>query len=429
MITKSLSAVERGNPPPRRKSCLQCIKSKRRCDLGIPTCTRCRQRLIECSYPSRSDRNATIIPFQDQRACKGGPVLSEPAVENLPQLQGRGSSVYSTQSIFAVNCDSLPCVLQGPENGLGYVTPPTFAVRDTSLDIVQQTPDVLVPSRRRAFEFTFAAISSRLQYSIEQILATPRKMVLENQTAWCHPRLYIDVMPRSMQDALACCALYLAKNHINAPIIFSTIEAKVSDLLVAPEPTTAIELLARTQALILYQIIRVFDGDIVALAAAAATSSALEAATLALMPYVEFYNTSIMEEGGMLELCPLTTTKEFWLSWVFQESARRTLLFSFFFLQMHRLLIENKPVRCDGCKLYVCPSWTVSAHLWKAQSVLDFAIAWRDKKHFVVTKKNFSEVLREANSDDLETFGKIMLTAAIGIDEAKEWLYSRGGTL
>ncbi|KAK9354677.1 hypothetical protein V1523DRAFT_126301 [Lipomyces doorenjongii] len=154
MITKSLSAVERGNPPPRRKSCLQCIKSKRRCDLGNPTSTRCRQRLIECSYPSRSDRN-TIIRFQDQRACRGGPVLSEPLVDNLPQLQEGDSSVYSTQSIFAVSCDSLPCVLQGPENGLGYVMPSTFAVRYTSLDIVQQTPEVLVPSRRRSFEFTF----------------------------------------------------------------------------------------------------------------------------------------------------------------------------------------------------------------------------------------------------------------------------------
>ncbi|KAK9368231.1 transcription factor gsfR2 [Lipomyces kononenkoae] len=428
MITKSLSAVERGNPPPRRKSCKNCIKSKRRCDLGIPTCTRCRQRQIQCSYPSRSDRN-TIIPFDEQRPCGGDAVLSEPAIDNPPQLPERDSSVYNTQSIFTVGCESLPCVLQGQQNGLGDMMQSTFALTDTSLDIVQQTPDMLVPSRRRSFEFTFAAISSRLQFSIEQIVVTPRQMVLENQTPWCHPRLYIDFMPRSMQDALACCALYLAKNHINAQIIFSIIEAKVTDLLAAPEPITAIELLARTQALILYQIIRLFDGDILAMAAAATTSSALEAATLALMPHVEFYDTSIMEEGGMLELCPMTSTKKFWQSWVFQESARRTLLFSFFFLQMYRLLSENKPVRCGECKLYVYPSWTLSAHLWNAQSALDFAIAWTDKKHFVVTKKNFSEVLREANGDDLETFGKMQLTSAIGIDEAKMWLYSRGGTL
>ncbi|KAK9354676.1 hypothetical protein V1505DRAFT_386782 [Lipomyces doorenjongii] len=229
-------------------------------------------------------------------------------------------------------------------------------------------------------------------------------MVLENQTAWCHPRLYIDFMPRSMQDALACCALYLAKNHINAPIIFST---KVSDLLAAPEPTTAIELLARTQALILYQIIRIFDGDIVAMAAAAATSSALEAATLALMPHVEFYDTYIMEEGGMLELCPL--------------QRQRSSGYPGYSKSLH---VGPCCFRSSSCRCIVYLSRTSPHDVTgvNSQSALDFAIAWRDKKHFVVTKKNFSEVLHEANSDDLETFGKIMLTAAIGIDEAKEWL-------
>ncbi|KAK9242139.1 hypothetical protein V1506DRAFT_509740 [Lipomyces tetrasporus] len=79
--------------------------------------------------------------------------------------------------------------------------------------------------------------------------------------------------------------------------------------------------------------------------------------------------------------------------------------------------------------MYVNPSWTLSAHLWNAHSVLDFVTASRDKKHFIMTMANFSEVLREARGNDIETFGKMLLAAAIGIDEAKAWLNSRGGTL
>ncbi|KAK9368226.1 transcription factor gsfR2 [Lipomyces kononenkoae] len=418
-MTKSLSAVERANPPSRRKSCLNCIKSKRRCDLRIPTCTRCSQRHLECSYSSQNNRNI-IIPVEDRR----------PAwVHILPQLLERDPRVPDTQSIVPVSSNSLTWVVQPPENGLGDIIPLTFDLTNASLDIVEQTPGILVRSHVKPFEFTSAAISTRLQYSIDQILVAPRQMVLENQTPWCHRHLYIDDMPSSMKDAVASCALYLAKNSINAPMISRAIEANETDLLSAPEPTTAVELLARIQALILYQIICLLDGDIVAMAMAATTSSSLEAATLAMMPYVEFYDAPIVEDGAVLELYPVTTTKEIWLSWVFQESARRTLLIAFFLLQIYRLLAGSELLPCDGSKMYVNPSWTLSAHLWNAHSVLDFATAWREKKHFDMTMANFSEVLREARGDDIETFGKMLLTAAIGIDEAKAWLNSRGGTL
>ncbi len=83
------------------------------------------------------------------------------------------------------------------------------------------------------------SLTSRLQYAFSEIMKGPKKMALENQTPWCHPYLYKDYMPQSMQstwyffesvmqtsrrgsssndhfplpDAMACCGLYAVKNQ------------------------------------------------------------------------------------------------------------------------------------------------------------------------------------------------------------------------
>lgn len=36
----------------RRKACVNCIRSKRRCGLEPPACKRCAEKLIPCTYPS-----------------------------------------------------------------------------------------------------------------------------------------------------------------------------------------------------------------------------------------------------------------------------------------------------------------------------------------------------------------------------------------
>ncbi len=314
-------------------------------------------------------------------------------------------------------------------NGLDHI-PPAFleTIEAESLELIERPPQMLFPPRSQEFRTIATIITTRLQYALDQIKDAPRRMIVENQTPWCHPSLYRDSMPRSMQDAYASCALYLAKNQLNSPIILRSIEAKVDDLLTSPEPTTAFETLARTQALLLYHIIRVFDGDIRARASAEKTTAVLEAAGYALLAHITFEQPREVCPATPLPLYPLAATKEFWASWVFMESARRTFLITFFFLQLYRLLAGVTTLQCDG-KLQLCHSLTMSAYLWRASDAFDFAIAWLEKKHFVVIDANFSGVIDEARADDLEEFGKILVTALMGIEETKAWFASRGGSL
>lgn len=217
----------------------------------------------------------------------------------------------------------------------------------------------------------------------------------------------------------------MSKNAVNAPVIMALFDERTRDLLSYPEPTTLPELLARTHALILYQIMRLFDGDIRSQATAEALFTTLESSVLALLRGLHLPDPSEPTDLLPLSMDPIT---DFWESWVLQESARRTVLLTFYFIQIYKLLQGQAPVQCDG-KLGLEHAWYMSAHLWNAQSAFDFAVAWAEKPHFIVYNLDFSSLLQNAQPDDIDTFGRMLLVTLIGIDEARAWFHIRGAIL
>lgn len=218
----------------------------------------------------------------------------------------------------------------------------------------------------------------------------------------------------------------MAKNPVNGPVILRSIEARVHDLVNAPLPSSPLECLAHTQSIILYQIIRVFDGDITSRASADRLLPMLEESAIRLLAHVNF-DTDMASVADM-DLYPIAPVEEFWTNWVFQESCRRTLLFAFFFAQTYRLISGQKGLYCDG-RLGLCHSWTLSAQLWRAKTPIEFAKACRDRKYFVVTDAQFKPVLEQAQADDVDSFGRILISCLLGIKEAEGWFASRGGSL
>ncbi|KAG8420661.1 hypothetical protein J3459_010877 [Metarhizium acridum] len=217
---------------------------------------------------------------------------------------------------------------------------------------------------------------------------------------------------KARKDSHASCALYLAKTRANAAVIFRAIGLRVRDLICSPAPTTVIEILAHTQSLVLYQAIRLFDGDIQARASAERINPDVEESAMRLLAHVRF---DLESPAGELPLYPLAPTKNFWADWILQESARRTVLLCFFFLQAYRLVAGQKGLECDG-RLGLCLSWTLSAHLWNAGTPVQFARAWRDKRHFVVTDAQFGEVLSEAEAGDVDRFGRMWISSLLGTE-------------
>ncbi|TQN71594.1 Transcription factor gsfR2 [Colletotrichum shisoi] len=303
------------------------------------------------------------------------------------------------------------------------------ALLNDSLSLSSLTPkpeQMLVPSRDpsqdASQEGSLEMIASRLQYALDEIKKVPASIVLENQTPWSHPYLFRAQMPRDMQDAQARRALYIAKTPTNAPFVRRTIQARAHEMLSTPMPKDRLDVIARLQATLLYQIISLLDGDISMRASAQQALPALEHAMQTLLPLVRWERAQ--QESDPMD-CP---TKETWNEWIFQESARRTLFFTSFFIIAYKVLVGRSTGRCED-RYDFCQSWTLSAHLWKASTVVDFAVAWRERRHFVVTKEGFGDVLRDAAADDVETFGRMLIVASFGIEETRLWFYNRGGSL
>lgn len=219
----------------------------------------------------------------------------------------------------------------------------------------------------------------------------------------------------------------MSKTAINAPVIRSLFDDRTRELLASPEPTTTRGTLARTHALILYQIMRLFDSNIGAQATAEALFTTLEASALTLMRTIYVPDPKQPIDPLPLSLDPIT---EFWDTWILQESARRTVLLTYYFMQIYKLLQGEVPVQCDG-KLGISGdhAWYLSAHLWNAPSAFDFAVAWAERQHFIVHNLDFTFALMNAQPDDLDMFGRMLLVTILGMDEARAWFHVREAIL
>ncbi|KPM40288.1 hypothetical protein AK830_g6270 [Neonectria ditissima] len=251
----------------------------------------------------------------------------------------------------------------------------------------------------------------RLEYALEQLAKALEMMVLENSTPWCHSQLYADEMPRAMQDAQACCALYMARNKANEASVFRIIHDRAKDLIAAPLPATSLEALARVQALILYQIIQLFDGDPFA-----------HGATRRNLPDPSATIISLFQHIPKPQISPLSVSCDCWTSWVFEESARRTLAVAILLKMYATLLDWQMPLLCD-MGLYCSSAWTVSAHLWKAVDVGEFMAAWREKNRFIATSHEMVHILVKAEPEDIDPCSKILLTTLMGPEEVKKWFH------
>ncbi|KAE8318373.1 hypothetical protein BDV41DRAFT_522520 [Aspergillus transmontanensis] len=409
--------AKRGNPPPRRKSCEACKTAKRRCDLAFPACSRCATRNTPCIYPGRQpaipqemidEMVESISQTVDTPLSFGAgvPCMTEFSIPELPDppAVAHPFDVFDPQWDY-IDLDA-PCL--SPESHSGVLIP-------------RPSNTMTAPVARPPMPLS-AIIASRLQFAIDILKDVPKMMVQENQTPWSHRQLYLNGMPKQMQDAYSSCALHITLNSLNRPLITSLINTNIQTLLTSPVPTTPLETLSHTHALLLYQIMLFFSPD--------------PTSNISLIPHIEYSALTLLSCIYFPD--PFTTPaifphtpeakQDFWTSWIFQESARRTVLFAFYLIQLYKSVQGYRNLVCDG-KLGLVHSWYLSAHLWGAQDAGEFGAAWMEKDHFVVGELNFGRVLTEARAGDVDVFGRMLLVSYMGIEEARAWFLSRGAIL
>lgn len=274
-INHNMSSSDIDLPPPRRKSCSECVKAKRRCSLRTPTCLRCAKRNLRCVYVGQKpqDQRRTRLdtpPVQVDFGIPGDPAydfsncLVAPGPMNDLILNNLDLGMYSdlllplSNQTYAAPAGPSP----SPASSTVYSLLDYHRVTDICTNFVDS--DLTCPSSRIAH-----AVNAMKNYHVA--------MARTNSTPFLHPRLYSATTPASIVNAFTVCVLYVNKTPETEALAWRILDRNMMMLLdPMAQGGTELELLARVQALILYHAIRIWDGGIRQRANAEAVMPVLE---------------------------------------------------------------------------------------------------------------------------------------------------------
>jgi hypothetical protein len=412
------------NTQGRQKSCSECAKGKRKCDLGNPACTRCRKQHLTCTYPPPPGQLCTVTAEN---------LVEDPVESAAPELSMDLDGIEHATLPLDFDVSTQPLASSTDIADFDFET--GVASLDSLSNMLYRAPDDECElALNRAYhgdrtEKTFSAAhiapfaKSRVEWSIARLKLAPKIMIETNGTPWQHAMLYHEHMPRSMQDAYAACALYVARNGTNDEFITRFIREHAESLMLSPMPEEPTDLLARAHALMIYQSMLVFGGDVSLYSQAELLLPCMEQVAHALLGLADQEEDPI----GSIPLYPSAVARASWAAYIFRETLRRTVLAVYHFVTMCNLL-RGQLTSCN-IHLALGNRLTISAQLWNARSAFDYAVTWNNQKHFVVKELDFTEVMRDAMPEDVDVLGRMMMIGLQGEDDIKGWFYTRGGTL
>jgi len=205
------------------------------------------------------------------------------------------------------------------------------------------------------FDFPELTTMSREQvdFCIRLFKACIPQMVTENRTPFIHHFSYQYAVPHVFHDLLGVSAMYHQKTPRNETVIFSMVNQAVCRLIKSSESATATwspnDYLVGVQALILYQIIRLFDGDIRQRANAEGHFAVLEAWTSRLQSTNNIFHNDLGPQKRPYE------------GWVFIESTRRTITMSILLQALYSVLKDGI---CTSVPLMATLPVSTNGALW-----------------------------------------------------------------
>lgn len=223
----------------RQKSCVLCASAKRRCDLRSPKCSRCQAKGWNCEYKSAPPPSGSRLepsssePHDFNRTREVPDMLqAEPEPNHLP-LNAYSTPQFSELSL--INADT-------------PIDESFFNSYDARLT---SYPRVGVMDR------------DRIKFLVSQLKSYTAKLFQTSRTPFIHPHLLSLSIHPVLQDAISASVLYASKNQHNEAMVWEIISSKASTLLREAQNSWSLSMhLACVQALIIFQIIRIFDGDI-----------------------------------------------------------------------------------------------------------------------------------------------------------------------
>ncbi|KAI5466718.1 hypothetical protein BGZ63DRAFT_5801 [Mariannaea sp. PMI_226] len=443
----------------RQKSCNACVRGKRKCDKKTPRCTRCAAKGLDCIYQKLPPGAA----FHDEdlgaspAAVTTTTASSSSAASDLLDfdmgfdIDSLGTSMDTTPTTATTSPESLHTTnvssidfdanlnfsiinqLMANNSSAGaelwnihdfgpskMELPPVptrapTAIRDLSLlgdgasaECMSFNPlDVHDPQ-------------TRIGFIIDMVMNMYRPFSRTRTLPFIHHRLYGSNLPRTMVATFSAATAYATRTPENKAWVYKLVTDVAKDIHREGERAdTPIERVARVQALVILDSIRLFDGDV-----------ALRATMEREMPqFLNWANDlknlkNDLEEGqDPALLMSRDRPPASWESWILLETVRRTSMMALCFVCLsHMLKSVEPPAEAMETPHY----FTASRHLWEATSSVNFYQAWHLKPQFCVPDMDFKEVWLHARPDDIDEFTKMMLTAQAGPEAMDYFMHGSG---
>ncbi|KAJ5646531.1 hypothetical protein N7490_002903 [Penicillium lividum] len=348
----------------RQKSCIACAEGKRRCNRQTPQCSRCLARGVQCCYANRPQQTETYLQPR-----------TPPSI-TFPD--------YSDDLLLFE--DSTESTLFYDDNiNDSWLTSPSSLSSYPTLSSIPKYPELAVVDKWAT------------QQIVRSIKNLPYLFFQHGNNSFIHARLYDTHLPDAIQDAFTVSAAYCTKNVKTADMVFRILESKASSLMrqdYAAQPLEA--LLAATQALMLFHIMQLFDGDI-------------RQRSIAEQSLVTLKSITIQLHMRAAELAPASS----WHMWIFAESIRRTVIMSMLIEGLYSVL---KSGFCNCVPTLSLLPFTAGAELWDANT----DASWLAKSQQggtldVVLYGDFSGAWAKGLVPrKLDPFEKLLLTPCVG---------------
>lgn len=375
----------------RQKSCEQCANSKRQCDRVGPKCSRCSSKGLRCLYKSAPSDSA------DMQGEAPVTLSNDDLIGAIPAMD----AMFLDHSDFQPVPMSLPALDVADSNNSLTVDDHFFAEFDNFL--ASNTP---LPHQIGVMD------RSRIRFLVRQLKTYPSSMVQRGRAPFIHPQAYYPLMPQSLQDVVSASALYLSKNEQNETMVWEIFSAKVAQLIEPRGSWSVSEHLSCLQALIIYQIIRLFDGDIRQRADAEKNEDIL----------VDWTERLVLRTG--VNIASDSVIPNSWEHWVFEEVVRRTIIVS---RMVQSMFMIQKQGYCTMVEAVTEMSFTGQRALWEAPTAMHWFQAGKKSRRFYFNKMDFGELMEKGTLGEVDELGLLMLVCYKGVDGVNEWIVRKGG--
>lgn len=418
---------------PKTKACDACHRAKRKCGKQAPSCLRCTKRGIECTYPTAKPTSFVLCDdsfnFNDNTFSVGHHDVHKHADEPFDFSPAVSQDIETHEARLSPEFDFPQ--LSGADT--------SSVVRYRSLSGWLTAPDYYHLGSVSQLEATIPRFID-VKCHTTTIKRWLQQWVDTGTNPFIHKWLYAAHFPRCIQDAYLALSCYLRKTTTNERVVAQIFEDRATQLLqdyavasdetregqtgAVPVVSDSLEHIARVQALLLYQFIGLYDGDIRMRHLAESHIPVLYSWVQQMFEHYSktTYAGSTLDSQTIRDLASFDSVESFvrnsdhfaWYEWITAETIRRTTIIACGVQTLYIVLQQGGTIPCQKNILY-----TPNKGLWEAESSMDWEKLCSETDATLVQTADSNQVLTTLGPAGVDDFAMLILQIQTGMTGMK----------